>query len=165
MLILMWLLLLLVAVSVACSLDCCDCYLLWQKINHNRRLRITFPPSLQCLVPAYWKMLDFFGWKDGKQSILRMQKFGGDVVHLHKIFHFLNSTNPEGVVDLKGVNHVLFFSSKKHQFLLLIQLSTMCWFYMGIAQIALDPLPSVKRANVENKSAPKPSYTYLFREL
>ena len=54
-------------------------------------------------------MLDFFGWKDGKQSILRMQKFGGDVVHLHKIFHFLNSTNPEGVVDLKGVNHVLFF--------------------------------------------------------
>ena len=27
----------------------------------------------------------------------------------------------------------------------------MCWFYMGIAQTALDPLPSVKRANVETK--------------
>ena len=33
----------------------------------------------------------------------------------------------------------------------------MCWFYMGIAQIALDPLPpsSVKLANVE-KSVPNP---------
>ena len=31
----------------------------------------------------------------------------------------------------------------------------MCWFYMGIAQIVLDPpIPSVKQANVE-KSAPK----------
>ena len=30
----------------------------------------------------------------------------------------------------------------------------MCWFYMGIAQIALDP-PSIKRANVEKK-CPKP---------
>ena len=29
----------------------------------------------------------------------------------------------------------------------------MCWFYMGIAQIALDLPPSVKRANV-GKSAP-----------
>ena len=30
----------------------------------------------------------------------------------------------------------------------------MCWFYMGITQIALDPPPpSVKRANVE-ESAP-----------
>ena len=27
----------------------------------------------------------------------------------------------------------------------------MCWFYMGIAQIALDPSPSVKRANVGKK--------------
>ena len=33
----------------------------------------------------------------------------------------------------------------------------MCWFYMGIAQIALDPPPSVKRANVEKK-CPKPSW-------
>ena len=35
----------------------------------------------------------------------------------------------------------------------------MCWFYMGIAQIALDPLPpsSVKLANVEKK-CPKPSW-------
>ena len=30
----------------------------------------------------------------------------------------------------------------------------MCWFYMGIAQIALDPPPSFKRANVEEKNAP-----------
>ena len=30
----------------------------------------------------------------------------------------------------------------------------MCWFYMGIAQIALDPRPSIKQANVEKKSAP-----------
>ena len=29
----------------------------------------------------------------------------------------------------------------------------MCWFYMGIAQVALDPPASVKRTNVE-KSAP-----------
>ena len=29
----------------------------------------------------------------------------------------------------------------------------MCWFYMGIAQIALDQPPSVKRANVEKKVA------------
>ena len=50
------------------------------------------------------------GWK---AINFRMQKFGGDVVHLHKIFHFLNSTNPEGLVDLKGVNHVLFFVKKK----------------------------------------------------
>ena len=104
-------LLLLVAVSVACSLDCCDCYLLWQKINHNRRLRITFPPSPQCLVPTL-ENAGFF-WMEGWKAInFRMQKFGGDVVHLHKIFHFLNSTNPEGVVDLKGVNHVLFLSKK-----------------------------------------------------
>ena len=27
----------------------------------------------------------------------------------------------------------------------------MCWFYMGIAQIALDPPPSVKQANMEKK--------------
>ena len=27
----------------------------------------------------------------------------------------------------------------------------MCWFYMGIAQIALEPPPSVKRASVEKK--------------
>ena len=27
----------------------------------------------------------------------------------------------------------------------------MCWFYMGIAQIALEPPPFVKRANVEKK--------------
>ena len=35
----------------------------------------------------------------------------------------------------------------------------MCWFYMGIAQIALEPPlpPSVKRANVEKK-CPKPSW-------
>ena len=35
----------------------------------------------------------------------------------------------------------------------------MCWFYMGIAQIALDPLPpsSVKLANVKKK-CPKPSW-------
>ena len=30
----------------------------------------------------------------------------------------------------------------------------MCWLYMGIAQIALDPPPSGKRANMK-KSAPK----------
>ena len=29
-----------------------------------------------------------------------------------------------------------------------------CWFYIGIAQIVLDPLPpSVKRANVEKTAA------------
>ena len=33
----------------------------------------------------------------------------------------------------------------------------MCCFYMGIAQIALDPRPSVKQANVEKK-CPKPSW-------
>ena len=32
----------------------------------------------------------------------------------------------------------------------------MCWFYMGIAQIALDP-PSVERANL-GKKCPKPSW-------
>ena len=34
----------------------------------------------------------------------------------------------------------------------------MCWFYMGIAQIALDPC--VKGANVEKK-CPKPSWQAL----
>ena len=29
--------------------------------------------------------------------------------------------------------------------------SEMCWFYMDIAQMALDPPPSVKQANVEKK--------------
>ena len=29
----------------------------------------------------------------------------------------------------------------------------MCWFYLGIAQIALDPRPAVKQANVEKKVA------------
>ena len=33
----------------------------------------------------------------------------------------------------------------------------MCWFYMGIAQIALEPPLFVKRANVEQK-CPKPSW-------
>ena len=37
----------------------------------------------------------------------------------------------------------------------------MCWFYMGIAQIALDPPPSVKRANVEKK-CPKPTWQAPF---
>ena len=37
----------------------------------------------------------------------------------------------------------------------------MCWFYMGIAQIALDPSPSVKRANVEKK-CPKPTWQAPF---
>ena len=38
----------------------------------------------------------------------------------------------------------------------------MCWFYMGIAQIALDPHPpSVKRANVETK-CPKPTWQAPF---
>ena len=36
----------------------------------------------------------------------------------------------------------------------------MRWFYMGIAQIALDPRPSVKQANVEKK-CPKPSWHAL----
>ena len=36
----------------------------------------------------------------------------------------------------------------------------MFWFYMGIAQIALDPRPSVKQANVEKK-CPKPSWQVL----
>ena len=36
----------------------------------------------------------------------------------------------------------------------------MCWFYMGIAQIALAPRPSVKQANVEKK-CPKPSWQVL----
>ena len=37
----------------------------------------------------------------------------------------------------------------------------MCWFYMGIAQIALDPPPfSVKRANMEKKCS-KPSWQAL----
>ena len=40
----------------------------------------------------------------------------------------------------------------------------MCWFYMGIAQIALDPPPSVKRANVE-KSAPNHPGKPLHPEL
>ena len=89
-----------------------------------------------------------------------MQIFGGDVVHLHDIFYSLHFTNSEVVAYLKGVIHVLVVLSKKHQFLLLIQLSTMCWFYMGIAQIALDPLPSVKQANVEKK-CPKTSWQAL----
>ena len=29
----------------------------------------------------------------------------------------------------------------------------MCWFYMGIVQIALDPTPPVKRANMGKKCA------------
>ena len=36
----------------------------------------------------------------------------------------------------------------------------MCWFYMGIAQIALDPPLSVKQANMELK-CPKPSWQVL----
>ena len=37
----------------------------------------------------------------------------------------------------------------------------MCWYYVGIAQIALDPpSPPVKRANVEKK-CPKPSWQAL----
>ena len=34
----------------------------------------------------------------------------------------------------------------------------MCWFYMGIVQIALNPPPSIKRANVKKKCS-KPSST------
>ena len=32
----------------------------------------------------------------------------------------------------------------------------MCWFYMGIAQLALDPPPSVKQANVEKSASNHP---------
>ena len=42
----------------------------------------------------------------------------------------------------------------KFPFILGKPLFKMCWFYMGIDQTALDPPPSVKRANVEEKSAP-----------
>ena len=40
----------------------------------------------------------------------------------------------------------------------------MCWFYMGIAQIALDPPPSVKRANLE-KEVPQTILTSLYTPL
>ena len=64
------------------------------------------------------------------------------------------------IVDLKSFLNQLWTTFNCFLFVLGMHLFEMCWFYMGIAQIALDPTPSVKQANVEKK-CPKPFWQAL----
>ena len=58
---------------------------------------------------------------------------------------------------MRNVNYLRLLSDQAHPLFVFCRcvlgkpLFEMCWFYMGIAQIALDPPPSVKQANVEKK--------------
>ena len=68
---------------------------------------------------------------------------------------------------MRNVNYLRLLSDQAHPLFVFCRcvlgkpLFEMCWFYMGIAQIALDPPPlSVKQANVEKK-CPKPSWQAL----
>ena len=58
---------------------------------------------------------------------------------------------------MRNVNYLRLLSDQAHPLFVFCRcvlgkpLFEMCWFYMGIAQIALDPPPSVRQTNEEEK--------------
>ena len=62
---------------------------------------------------------------------------------------------------MRNVNYLRLLSDQAHPLFVFCRcvlgkpLFEMCWFYMGIAQIALDPPPPLSNRQTWNKSAPK----------